>query len=80
MEKRRRTAVLAAVLVLLWLVSGYTGYLYLRTRDADLTVDHAVFGILPALSGPLIWGIVWSIYHRAPHPVAGCFASTISRR
>lgn len=50
------------ILIILWLIIGAAGFVFWWTREFDLTLEMAVFGVFASLIGPLAWVLGYFIH------------------
>jgi len=53
------------LMVVGWYVSGVASFIFWWTRDYDLALGDAVFGLFVGAAGPFAWGIGWVVHGRS---------------
>lgn len=51
------------ILIIIYLLSGFYGFIYWWTKDNDFTIIDIWFAVLLTLFGPLSFFIMWFIYN-----------------
>jgi hypothetical protein len=68
-----------ALIVVLWWIIGYAGFIYWYIKDHDLTLSWTLAGLFYGLAGVFSWLVCWGIY-RYEHPELGKIVIIKKRR
>lgn len=50
------------IIILLWLFTGWLGFVYWWTTDCNYTTDDIPVSLIISLAGPLAWPIGWLVH------------------
>jgi hypothetical protein len=50
------------ILIVLWLVSGTSGFIYWWTKEFDFTSEQLFVSVFVSILGPVSWFVGWSIH------------------
>jgi hypothetical protein len=50
------------ILIVLWLVSGTSGFIYWWTKEFDFTSELLFVSVIVSILGPVSWFVGWGIH------------------